>query len=78
MDDPVRCFTEDSIPYLLHGCTSDLDIVLEVIILPSDVHHESRDENAMPVLTINLVWEVLILEFLVVCRFGCFNHECLV
>ena len=76
----MRCFAEDSIPDLLHDGTPDLDVVLEWIILLSNMHHESRDKNVMPDLMVNLVWKIFILEFLVGVHhlgFG-LGHECLV
>jgi hypothetical protein len=64
VDDRVRNFTEERIPDLLHGCRYNLDVVLERIILPGDIHHECREEIMAPNLTIALMWQMFILEFL--------------
>lgn len=78
LDDLVRHPTEESIPDLLHRCTTNLDVVLEWIVLPSYMHHERWDENATPDLAIDLAWKIVILEFLV-CRSGFFfGHKCLI
>ena len=65
MDNLVRCFTEDFIPDLLRDGTSNLDVVLKCIILLSNMHYESQDKNTTPDLTVNLMWKIFILEFLV-------------
>lgn len=80
LDNSVRCFIKNRIPYFLHGFASGLDIVLKGVILSSDIHHKSWDKTATPDKTIDLLRKVLILEFFVtVCYFGfLFDNKCLV
>jgi len=80
MDNLMRCFVEDVIQDLLHDSTSNLDIVLEWVILLSNVHHEGQDKNVTPDLMVNLTWKILIFELLVGIHhlgFG-LGHKCLV
>jgi hypothetical protein len=59
--------------------TPDLDIVVEGVVSPRDVHHKCWDKNMMPDLTIDIAWKIVVLEFLVLCHFDFFfGHECLV
>jgi hypothetical protein len=76
----MRNVAEEHVPDLLHGHRYDLDVVLERIILPGDKHHERRNEITTPNLTIDLAWQMFILEFLDVGvhRFGfVFGHKSL-
>jgi len=80
MDNLMRFFVEDVIPDLLHDGTSNLDIVLEWVILLSNMHHEGQDKNMTPDLMVDLMWKILISELLVGIHdlgFG-LSHKCLV
>lgn len=69
MDNGIRGFVENRIPYLLHSFASGLDVVIEGVILTSDIHHEGCDESATPDMAIDPLRKVLILEF-----FGTIGH----
>ena len=68
------------IPYFLHDGASGLDVVFEGVILPSHIHHKSRNESATPNQIIDVVRKITSLEFFAAIRqFGFFfNNECLV
>ena len=80
MNNGVRCTIEKCIPYLLHGGTSGLDVVIKRVIQLSDVHHKGWDERVTPDMEIDILREVSHLEFFVSIRyFGfVFNNEGLV
>jgi hypothetical protein len=61
----VRNFAEDRIPDLLQGPRYSIDIVLERIVLPSDIHDEHRDKITAPDLKIDHTWQMFVLDFLV-------------
>jgi hypothetical protein len=80
MDNGVRCI-EKYIPNFLHGRTSGLDVVIEGVVLPSDIHHKGRDKSAMPNMMIDVLWKVRCLGFFVaIGNFGLLykGNECLV
>ena len=79
LGDLVRYVTENHVPDCLHSRIPDLDIVVKGVVLPGDVHHKCWDGNMMPDLTIDIMWKIVILEYLVLCHFDFFfGHECLV
>ena len=60
----MRNFAEERVPDLLHGPRYSLDVVLERIVLPGDVHHECGDKIPAPDSTIDIMWQMFVLDFL--------------
>jgi hypothetical protein len=79
LGDLVRYVTENRVPDRLHSRTPDLDVMVEGVVSPRDVHHKRWDKNTTPDLMIDIAWKIVVLEFLVLCHFDFFfGHKCLV